>query len=172
MKIELKILEYAEAFYKKTAEEMNFNRFDKYKNLPQYETAGAGGMDLRIIEDVTLSPGECRLVGTGIAVHLGTKPPNSGSNLLDVAAMILPRSGKGHQGLILGNSVGLLDEDYQGEIKIILWNRLTCAIPLFAGDKVAQLVIFPVIKAQWELVQEFTITTARGEGGFGSTGLG
>ena len=131
--------------------------------LPHYATAGAAGLDLRacLSEPLEILPGETHLIPTGLAIHLGDP---------SLAAVILPRSGLGHkQGIVLGNLVGLIDSDYQGELMISCWNRGKDAFTLNVGDRLAQLVIVPVLQAQFELVQEFN-ETARGEGGFGHTG--
>lgn len=126
-------------------------------------TAGSAAIDLRIVSKgiTRILPGAQLSVGTGISISL----EDSGK-----AAMILPRSGWGSRGLILGNSVGLIDSDYQGEIILVLLNRSKNIIELSPMERVAQLVVVPVIKPEYEIVQEFEATTARGEGGFGSTG--
>ena len=132
--------------------------------LPTYATQGSAGLDLRacIAKPLQLEPQNVSLIPTGIAIYLSN--PN-------YAAMILPRSGLGHRhGIILGNSVGLIDSDYQGELQISLWNRHQQSFTIQPGDRIAQLVIVPIVQAQFELVEEFA-TTARGEKGFGHTGL-
>lgn len=131
--------------------------------LPHYATAGSAGMDLRacLDEAVTLAPGEVYLVPTGIAVYLANPA---------YAAMILPRSGLGHKhGIVLGNLVGLIDSDYQGELKVSLWNRGTEPFVVEPMMRIAQMVIVPVAQARFTVVDEF-VASARGEGGFGSTG--
>jgi len=131
--------------------------------LPAYATDGSAGMDLRacIEHPVTLQPGATHLVPTGIAIYL--EDPG-------MAAMILPRSGLGHKhGLVLGNLVGLIDSDYQGELMVSCWNRSGVAYTVSPGERIAQLVIIPVIQAQLQVVEEFAATT-RGAGGFGHTG--
>lgn len=133
------------------------------ERLPQYETQGSAGMDLRacIDEPVLLRPGEAHLFPTGIAVHIAD--PN-------VAGIILPRSGLGHKhGIVLGNLVGLIDSDYQGELKVSLWNRSHGDFTIQPFDRIAQFMLIPVIKGEFELVDEFE-ASERGEGGFGSTG--
>lgn len=133
--------------------------------LPTYGTEGSAGMDLRACIDdaIQLAPGETCLIPTGIAIHLDDS---------NVAATLLPRSGLGHKhGIVLGNLVGLIDSDYQGEIKISCWNRSQDHFTIQPGERLAQMVIVPVIKAQFELVDSFE-TSERGEGGFGSTGRG
>ena len=131
--------------------------------LPAYATPGSAGLDLRACLDapVTLEPNAWQLVGTGIAIHLGDPA---------YAAMILPRSGLGHKhGIVLGNLVGLIDSDYQGELKISAWNRSDTPFVLQPMERLAQLVIVPVVQAQFRVVTEFA-ASQRGEGGYGSTG--
>ncbi|AAV81081.1 dUTP diphosphatase [Idiomarina sp. M1R2S28] len=131
--------------------------------LPEYATQGSAGMDLRACLDqpLTIEPGQTQLIGTGIAMYIGD--PN-------YAATILPRSGLGHKhGLVLGNLVGLIDSDYQGELKVSCWNRSNQAYTIEPGDRIAQLVILPVVQAQMSIVEEFH-ETDRGEGGFGHSG--
>lgn len=131
--------------------------------LPAYATAGSAGLDLRacIDEPITLQAGDTCLIPTGLAIHLAD--PN-------YAAILLPRSGLGHKhGIVLGNLVGLIDSDYQGEVKVSIWNRSQTAFTIEPMDRIAQMVIVPVIKAQFNVVSEFA-TSERGEGGFGSTG--
>lgn len=132
--------------------------------LPEYATALSAGMDLRAMLDqpIELAPGEAQLVPTGIAIHIG----NPG-----LCAVILPRSGLGHkQGLVMGNLVGLIDADYQGPLMVSLWNRGRFPITITPGDRVAQLVFLPVARAVFRQVDEFELS-ARGEGGFGHTGV-
>lgn len=131
--------------------------------LPAYSTRGSAGMDLRacVVEPVTVLPGEAKLVPTGIAIYI--EDPS-------LAAVILPRSGLGHkQGIVLGNLVGLIDSDYQGELMISVWNRSGDPFTIGQGDRIAQLVVVPVVQAELALVQEFT-ESDRGTGGFGSSG--
>ncbi|RUO69455.1 dUTP diphosphatase [Idiomarina ramblicola] len=131
--------------------------------LPEYATQGSAGMDLRACLDqpLTIKPGQTQLIGTGIAMYIGD--PN-------YAATILPRSGLGHKhGLVLGNLVGLIDSDYQGELKVSCWNRSDKAYTIEPGDRIAQLVILPVVQANMSIVDEFH-ETDRGEGGFGHSG--
>ena len=131
--------------------------------LPAYATPGSAGLDLRACLDVpiTLEPNAWQLVGTGIAIHLADPA---------YAALILPRSGLGHKhGIVLGNLVGLIDSDYQGELKISAWNRSDTPFVLEPMERLAQLVIVPVVQAQFRVVTEFA-ATQRGEGGYGSTG--
>jgi len=134
-------------------------------NLPHYATAGAAGLDLRACIDapIELKPGTTELVPSGIAVHL-TDP--------GLAAMVLPRSGLGHKhGIVLGNLVGLIDSDYQGQIFVSLWNRGGSAFTLNPLERIAQLVVVPVLQVQLNLVDDFA-ASERGAGGFGSTGKG
>jgi dUTP pyrophosphatase len=130
--------------------------------IPEVGTPGSAGVDLRacLDEPVTLAPGETILIGTGIAIHL--EDPG-------FCAMILPRSGLGHRGLVLGNLVGLIDSDYQGELKISTWNRGQEAQTIEPGDRIAQMVITPVIQPTFIEVDDFE-SSSRGEGGFGHTG--
>ena len=132
-------------------------------SLPDYATAGSAGMDLRacLDEDVTISPGETRLIPTGFAMHM----EDSG-----MAAVILPRSGLGHKhGIVLGNLVGLIDSDYQGQVYVSCWNRSDSEFVVEPGARIAQLVFLPVVQARWELVNDFD-SSDRGGGGFGHTG--
>ena len=130
--------------------------------IPEVGTPGSAGVDLRacIDEPVILAPGETILIGTGIAIHL--EDPG-------FCAMILPRSGLGHRGLVLGNLVGLIDSDYQGELKISTWNRGQEPQTIEPGDRIAQMVITPVIQPTFIEVDDFE-SSSRGEGGFGHTG--
>lgn len=131
--------------------------------LPAYATAGSAGLDLRAcIEHVkTLHPGDTELIPTGMAIHLADP---------GYAAMILPRSGLGHKhGIVLGNLVGLIDSDYQGQLLVSCWNRGKESFMLSPMERIAQLVIVPVIQASFEVVEEFA-ASERGAGGFGSTG--
>ncbi|MEP7209125.1 MAG: dUTP diphosphatase [Casimicrobiaceae bacterium] len=133
------------------------------EHLPAYATGGAAGMDLRACIDaaITIAPGETRLVPTGIAIYIADP---------GLAAMILPRSGLGHKhGIVLGNLVGLIDSDYQGPLMVSCWNRGAEAFTLQPLDRLAQLVIVPVVQAAFEVVDSFDRST-RAEGGFGSTG--
>lgn len=131
--------------------------------LPEYATPGSAGMDLRVCldEPLTLEPGQTELLPTGIAIYI---------NDPTLAATILPRSGLGHKhGLVLGNLVGLIDSDYQGELKVSLWNRSQKAYTIQPGERVAQLVIIPVVQAQFNVVEQFD-QSVRGDGGFGHSG--
>jgi len=133
--------------------------------LPAYATPGSAGLDLRACLDapLTLLPNAWQLVPTGIAIYL--KDPK-------FAAMILPRSGLGHKhGIVLGNLVGLIDSDYQGQLMVSAWNRSDVAFTMEPMERIAQLVIVPVLQAQFNVVSEFP-ASARGEGGYGSTGKG
>ncbi len=131
--------------------------------LPNYATEGAAGIDLRAMVDgpVALAPGETQLIGTGIAIHIGDP---------GVAAMLLPRSGLGHKhGIVLGNLVGLIDSDYQGEVMVSCWNRGSDRFQIEPGERLAQMVFVPVLQASFTVVDEFS-PTIRGAGGFGHTG--
>lgn len=131
--------------------------------LPAYATDGSAGLDLRAVLDapVTLKPGDTTLLKTGLAIYIAD--PN-------LAAVILPRSGLGHKhGIVLGNLVGLIDSDYQGELMVSCWNRGQDSFTINPGERIAQLVFLPVVRAAFETVNEFH-ATARGTGGFGSTG--
>jgi dUTP pyrophosphatase len=131
--------------------------------LPAYATAGSAGLDLRACIDapLTLEPGQTVLVPTGLAIHLDDP---------GYAAMILPRSGMGHKnGIVLGNLVGLIDSDYQGQLMVSTWNRSQAAFTLQPMDRLAQLVVVPVLQVGFNVVEEFESST-RGAGGFGSTG--
>jgi dUTP pyrophosphatase len=131
--------------------------------VPEYATPGSAGMDLRACIDETLSlhPGETILIPTGISIYI--EDPG-------LAAFILPRSGLGHKhGIVLGNLVGLIDSDYQGELMISCWNRGAETFNIEQGDRIAQLVILPVVQARFNIVSEFA-ETKRGSGGFGSSG--
>ncbi|OAZ97211.1 dUTP diphosphatase [Halomonas sp. G11] len=131
--------------------------------LPHYATDGSAGMDLRALldEPLTLNPGDTQLVRTGLAIYI--EDPG-------LAGMILPRSGLGHKhGIVLGNLVGLIDADYQGELMISVWNRGHSAFTLAPFERLAQYVLVPVVQAELDLVDQFSDTT-RGDGGFGSTG--
>jgi dUTP pyrophosphatase len=133
------------------------------QHLPAYATAGAAGLDLRACLDapLVLQPGDATLIPTGLAMHIA----NPG-----LAAMILPRSGLGHkQGLVLGNLVGLIDSDYQGPLMVSCWNRGQAPVTIQPMDRIAQMVVVPVVQAAFRQVGEFG-ESARGEGGFGSTG--
>ena len=131
--------------------------------LPAYATSGSAGLDLRacIDEPIILKPGQTELIPSGIAIHLADP---------GLAAMVLPRSGMGHKhGIVLGNLVGLIDSDYQGQILVSLWNRGAAAFTLSPMERIAQLVVVPVVQMGFNIVDDFTQST-RGGGGFGSTG--
>jgi dUTP diphosphatase len=133
--------------------------------LPHYATAGAAGLDLRACIDtpLTLQPGDSRLVSSGIAIHVGDP---------GYAAIILPRSGLGAKsGIVLGNLVGLIDSDYQGPLMVSVWNRGREPFAVQPMDRIAQLVVIPVVQVEFEVVEDFA-ASARGAGGFGSTGQG
>ena len=131
--------------------------------LPEYTTSGSAGMDLRACIDtaISLKPGDTELIPTGIAIHIGD--PN-------IAATILPRSGLGHKhGIVLGNLVGLIDSDYQGQLFVSVWNRGHTEFDIEPGDRIAQLMFVPILQVEFEHVDEFH-DSDRGIGGFGSTG--
>ncbi len=131
--------------------------------LPQYATPGSAGLDLRacIAQAMVLEPGQTVLIPTGLAIHLADPR---------FAAVLLPRSGLGHKhGVVLGNLVGLIDSDYQGELKVSTWNRGQTPFTIEPFERIAQMVIVPVVQAQWTIVDEFE-DSDRGAGGFGSTG--
>lgn len=132
--------------------------------LPQYATPGSAGLDLRacLNEPVTLAPGAQHLVPTGIAIHLADP---------GFAALILPRSGLGAKhGIVLGNGTGLIDSDYQGQLLVCAWNRSSTEFVIQPMERIAQLVIVPVVQAEWNVVSEFASASERGAGGYGSTG--
>ena len=133
--------------------------------LPTYATPGSAGLDLRALlkEDTVLEPGQTLLIPTGLSIYIGDP---------SLAAVILPRSGLGHKhGIVLGNLVGLIDSDYQGELKVSAWNRSNVPFVLQPMERLAQLVIVPVVQAQFNVVAEFP-PTERGANGYGSTGKG
>ena len=131
--------------------------------LPHYATDGSAGMDMRACIDAALemAPGETHLIPTGMAIHI--EDPN-------LAAILLPRSGLGHKhGIVLGNLVGLIDSDYQGQVFVSCWNRGNQSFTVKPGERIAQMVIVPVVHADFEIVEEF-VASERGAGGFGHTG--
>jgi dUTP pyrophosphatase len=135
-----------------------------HDQIPAYATPGSAGLDLRACLDapLTLEPNAWQLVPTGMAIHLADA---------GYAALILPRSGLGHKhGIVLGNLVGLIDSDYQGQLMVSAWNRSDVAFTIQPMERIAQLVIVPVVQAQFNIVSEFEAISARGEGGYGSTG--
>ncbi|MHB1221919.1 MAG: dUTP diphosphatase [Gammaproteobacteria bacterium] len=138
-------------------------RIGKEFPLPRYETDDAAGLDLRACLDaaLTIEPGQTKLIPTGISIYIGDP---------QMAAVILPRSGLGHKhGLVLGNLVGLIDADYQGPLMVSCWNRSDAVYTIEPGDRIAQLVFLPIVRAQFEMVEEFA-STERGAGGFGHSG--
>lgn len=151
MKLQLKILD------------KRIGTDEKYP-LPQHATAGSAGIDLRacLDEPLTIQPGETQLVGTGIAIYIADT---------NYAGLILPRSGLGHKhGIVLGNLVGLIDSDYQGELMISVWNRGKSAFTLEPAERLAQYMVVPVQQVSFDVVTEFTSTSERGGGGFGHSG--
>lgn len=148
MKIQLKILD---------------KRLGDTIPLPDYATVGSAGMDLRacLLTDLVIKPNECVLLPTGFAMHIADPT---------IAAVLLPRSGLGHKyGIVLGNSLGLIDSDFQGQVMVSCWNRSDKAYKIVVGERIAQMVFVPIIQASFEQVTEFG-GSLRGEGGFGSTG--
>lgn len=139
------------------------SRIGKQFPLPAYATEGSAGLDLRacLDEALTVEPGQTHLVPTGLAIHI---------NDPSLAATILPRSGLGHKhGIVLGNLVGLIDSDYQGQLMVSVWNRGQDTFTIEPGDRIAQLVFVPVVQAEFNIVEDFD-ATERGEGGFGHSG--
>ncbi len=135
-----------------------------HQQAPAYATPGSAGLDLRACLDapLTLAPNAWQLVPTGLAIHLADP---------GYAALILPRSGLGHKhGIVLGNLVGLIDSDYQGQLMVSAWNRSDVAFTIEPMERIAQLVIVPVVQAQFRFVDDFGAATERGTGGYGSTG--
>jgi len=131
--------------------------------LPSYATPGSAGLDLRAMlqEDLVLEPGQTALIPTGLAIHVADP---------GLAALILPRSGLGHKhGIVLGNLVGLIDSDYQGELMVSCWNRGQTTFTVSVGERIAQLMLVPVVQAHFDIVESFT-ETERGTGGFGHSG--
>jgi dUTP pyrophosphatase len=138
-------------------------RLGKEFPLPHYATDGAAGIDLRacLTEPLLINPGQVDLIPSGLALHIADPT---------LAAVVLPRSGLGHKhGIVLGNLVGLIDSDYQGEIMISCWNRGQTEFTIAPGERIAQLIVVPVVRAKFEIVEEFSLS-ARGEQGFGHTG--
>ncbi|MCU0970367.1 MAG: dUTP diphosphatase [Gammaproteobacteria bacterium] len=139
------------------------DRLGRELPLPDYATPGSAGLDLRAMLDgpLTLEPGATHLIPTGMAIHIADP---------GLAAVIVPRSGLGHKhGIVLGNLVGLIDSDYQGQLMVSCWNRGREAFRVEVGERIAQLVLVPVVRARFEIVGEFE-TSRRGEGGFGHSG--
>ena len=135
-------------------------------DLPAYATPGSAGLDLRACVDAprVIEPGQADLIPTGLSIHIGDPA---------YAAMLLPRSGLGHKhGIVLGNLVGLIDSDYQGPLMVSCWNRSRAAFTIQPMDRIAQMVIVPVVQAAFRRVDRFEDTSSRGAGGFGSTGRG
>ncbi len=133
------------------------------EQLPAYATAGSAGLDLRACVDapITLEPGQAALIPTGLSIHIGDP---------GLAAILLPRSGLGHKhGIVLGNLVGLIDSDYQGPLMVSCWNRGVAVYAVQPMERIAQMVIVPVVQARFRVVESFE-ASSRGEGGFGSTG--
>lgn len=132
--------------------------------MPERATTGSAGIDLRAMVEapITLAPGDCELLSSGLAIHISDP---------GLAGLILPRSGLGHKyGIVLGNGTGLIDSDYQGELKVSAWNRSNITYTIEPGERIAQFVLVPVVAAELAIVDEFDASD-RGEGGFGSTGV-
>jgi dUTP pyrophosphatase len=139
------------------------SRIGKEIPLPEYATKGSAGLDLRacVKENTVLAPSQTLLIPTGIAIHIADE---------ELAAVILPRSGLGHKhGIVLGNLVGLIDSDYQGELMVSCWNRSDMPFTIEVGTRIAQLIFVPVVQAAFQIVEDFQ-ESHRGQGGFGSTG--
>ncbi len=139
------------------------DRLGKEIALPQYATSGSAGLDLRacLTEALTLQPGATELIPTGLAIHIADH---------NLAAVLLPRSGLGHKhGIVLGNLVGLIDSDYQGQVFVSCWNRGQKAFQIVVGERIAQMVFVPVVQAEFDIVDSFD-ASPRGAGGFGHTG--
>jgi dUTP pyrophosphatase len=140
------------------------DRLGKDFPLPEYATPGSAGLDIRACLDapLVLNPGDSSLIPSGFAIHVEDN---------QLAAVLLPRSGLGHKhGIVLGNLVGLIDSDYQGQVYVSCWNRSNESFTINPGDRIAQMVLVPVVQAQFDLVSEF-VDSSRGAGGFGHTGL-
>lgn len=174
MKIQIKVLN--KEFYQ-------YEKWGKvYYDLPQYQTFGSCAVDLDCTEDVVIRPQERVKIPTGLAIWIGGGTQGVGKTVENtaIAGLILPRSGLGTKGLVLANTVGLIDTDYQGELIISAWNSLTAdqsresvvnnTIAIKKGNRIAQLMFVPVIKAEFELVDDFKGKTLRGDGGFGHSG--
>ena len=139
------------------------SRLGETIELPDYATTGSAGLDLRacLDEDISLAPGQTVLIPTGLAIHIDDP---------SLAAVLLPRSGLGHKhGIVLGNLVGLIDSDYQGQVFVSCWNRSQTPFEIVVGERIAQMVFVPVVQVGFEQVEEFT-SSERGTGGFGHTG--
>ncbi len=169
MKIELKILD--KKFYN------NLPGTGYNPVLPDYATVGSAAIDLVATKDYRILPGAQVMIPTGLSIWVGSHVWESWTEFTNIAGLILPRSGLGTRGLVLANTIGLLDEDFQGEIIVQAWNRLDPMVGLKdnsfhikAGDHFAQLVFIPIVKPTFTVVSEFSKTTTRGIGGFGSTG--
>lgn len=177
MQIEIKVLN--KEFYTdpvpKVCDSPKLTPYTGYKNLPSYATPGSAAMDLRCTKDVTIYPQERVMIPTGLAIWVGSGVEEWVSkddrDFWSVAGLILPKSGQAHKkGLILGNSVGLIDEDYNKELLVSALNDSTTNIKILAGERFCQLLFIPVIKVDWLVVENFSGETER-TGGFGSTGV-
>lgn len=137
----------------------------EHNRLPHYATTGAAGLDLRVVKDYHIYPGDTQEIGTGLSLHIGCR-----NRLSSYMGMLVPRSGLGTKGLVLANTIGIIDEDYQGEVIIQALNRSKERIDIKEGDRIAQLIFVPIEKANFLIVDEFSFETFRSSGGFGSTG--
>lgn len=165
MEIEIKILNKEFYSYDSGLDDDSLMGAD----LPSYATVGSTAIDLICTEDITIRPGETKKIGTGLAIHIG-----SAKGKTDYAALILPRSSLGSEGLVIANTIGLIDQDYQGELIVNVYNNSEISngfgVGLTPGYRFAQLVIIPIMKPKFKVVDEFTKETSRGVGGYGSTG--
>lgn len=149
---------------------------DPSRMLPAFQSAGACAVDLRSSETRSFVSGECYQMKAGLAIYTGgyLRAPEAGSEHSNpastVATIIIPRSGMGSKGLVIGNLVGLIDEDYQGELQLSVWNRSANTISVKRGERIAQMLFFLALRPSFRVVEEFSRSTARGEGGHGSTG--
>lgn len=172
MQIEIKVLN--KEFYRDYENETSIG--EEIYSLPKYATPNSAALDLISTKDWVLYPGESKMIPTGLAIYIGSSEQYRGEMSYGVAGLVLPRSGLGAKGLILGNTIGLIDEDYQGELKVSVWNRNTITpgpsknVSVRAGERFAQLMFVPILKPTWNLVEEFSTLTDRAAGGFGSTG--
>lgn len=163
MRVELKVLD--KEFY--NVEKLGGSYYD----IPDYQTPGAAGIDLKATKDYSVYPGKITSIPTGLSIHVGS---GIGSNGFfgphNVMGMIVPRSSWGSKGLTLANTVGIIDEDYQGELILKVFNRYDTDLCIKAGDRIAQLIFVPILQPQFKIVEEFSDETRRGSGGWGSTG--
>lgn len=185
MQIEIKILD--KEFYKNGVFDEGTPEENYAYETPTYATSGSAAIDLAATKDYTIYPGEQQAIPTGLAIHIGSIYQPGFCQGGSYAGIIIPRSGLGSKGLVLANTIGLIDEDYQGEVTVMAWNRLEpkYLAPIFhtklgvtdkntiqikAGDRIAQLAFIPIIKPSFKIVEDFTAKTERNTGSFGSTG--